>query len=408
MKILIYGINFSPELTGIGKYTGEMAEWFVEQGHQVSVITAMPYYPEWDIHENYKGKLWFTETIKGIQVHRVPLYVPKKVNSKTRILHEFSFAVNSTPFWIKKIFQKKYDLVISITPPFHITFLSLLYSKIKKTKLVNHIQDLQIDAAKELNMIQNKKILDFMFSMEKFILNKSSIISILTQGMKEKVINKGISSSKIIFLPNWVDTKTIRPMSKEESLRKEFGILPEEKVILYSGNMGRKQGLKLVIDVANELREEKNIRFVLVGSGAGKENLKNYAKERNLENISFFPLQPYDKLSNLLAVADIHLVLQKKSASDLVMPSKLTGILAAGGCAIITALPKTSLYKDTLTHDFGILCEPESQEELKQAIINALNINLNDKKQNARNYAEKFLNKNTILSKFINQISTNN
>jgi colanic acid biosynthesis glycosyl transferase WcaI len=326
------------------------------------------------------------------------------VNSKTRILHELSFVINSIPFWLRKIFSKKYNLVLSIAPPFHITFPSIVYSKIKRVKLVNHIQDLQVDAAKELNMITNKKFLKIMFSMEKYTLNNSSVVSILTSGMKNKVLEKGIPDSKIIFLPNWVDTEKIKPMGKAESLRDAFGILPEEEVILYSGNMGRKQGLDLVIKVAEELKEEKNIRFVLVGSGVGKKNLENYAKSKNLKNVSFYSLQPYEKLPMLLAIADLHLVLQKKSASDLVMPSKLSSILASGGCAIITAMPGTSLYEDTKRHNFGILCEPESKKSLKDAIISGLNSNLMEKKQNARKYAESFLNKDMILNKFLNQV----
>src|SRR4030095_13848610 len=99
MKIAVYGINYSPELTGIGKYTGEMATWFAEQGHEVHVITAMPYYPEWKVHEKYKRKLWFSEYIKGVKVFRCPLYVPKKITPLRRIIHEFSFLLSVLPVW---------------------------------------------------------------------------------------------------------------------------------------------------------------------------------------------------------------------------------------------------------------------------------------------------------------------
>ncbi len=405
MRILINGINYSPELTGIGKYTGEMAAWMAKQGYDVSVITAMPYYPEWEVHEKYKGRLWYKETVNDVKIYRCPFYVPKKVDSKKRIIHEFSFLWSSSFRWLAALFKKRYDLVITICPPFHIGISSYIYSIFKKTKLVTHIQDLQIDAAKDLNMLSNQKALNAMFKLEKFLLKKSNYISTLTPGMKERVLNKGIQDNKIIMLPNWVDINFIRPLPKDNSLREKFDIPYNDKVILYSGNMGKKQGLDLLIEVAEEYKNRTDIHFIMVGSGAEKTNLENFAIEKGLTNIKFYPLQPYEDLPALLATADIHLVLQKKEASDLVMPSKLTGILAAGGCAIVTALPGTSLYEDIKRHNMGIVCEPESKQALKEAIDTAISQDITQIKKNAREYAENYLNKDIILSRFLDQIN---
>ena len=407
MRILIYGINYAPELTGIGKYSGEMAEWFAQQGHDVSVFTAMPYYPEWAIHSEYKGKLWRKELTNGVKVYRSPLYVPKesdskkKIGSKRRILHEISFLINSSVYWTLSLFRKKYDLVICVSPPFHIGVSAVIYSKLKRAKLVTHIQDLQIDAAKDLNMLSNGMALNVMFKVEKFLLKRSNYVSTLTKGMRDRIESKGITQDKIVMLPNWVDLQAIRPLPKEQSLRSKFGIPMDDTVILYSGNMGEKQGLEIVIDVAEALKDKKNVHFVLVGSGVGQHRLETMATERKLENVKFYPLQPYVDLPALLAIADIHLVLQKKKASDLVMPSKLTGILAVGGCAIITAMPGTSLYEVTDEYNMGILCEPESAKALQKAIEDALEEDLTTIKKNAYNYAINHLNKDVILSDFV-------
>src|SRR6476620_12650937 len=160
MKILICGINYAPELTGIGKYTGEMANWLAANGHTVEIITAMPYYPQWEISKNYKKKWWHKENIDGVKVYRCPLYVPKKISAGKRIIHEFSFVLSTLPIWIKKLFSKKYDVVVSVSPPFHLGALPVLYSKLRRTKMVTHIQDLQVDVAKELKMINNKRLLN--------------------------------------------------------------------------------------------------------------------------------------------------------------------------------------------------------------------------------------------------------
>lgn len=400
MRILIYGINYAPELTGIGKYTGEMGSWLASRGHTVHAVAAMPYYPEWSIHERYKRKWWHTEHLDGVKVYRCPLYVPKNVSSLRRILHEFSFVAAVFPVWLGSFFRKKYDVVISISPPFHLGVLPFLYARIRGTKLVTHVQDLQVDAAKDLGMIRNKTFLRTLFNMERFLLKNSTAVSTISHGMQKKIAAKGIHVDQLIQFPNWVDEGSIRPLPVEQSLRPELGIPLDEQVVLYSGNLGEKQGLEIIIEVAQQLQYRSNLHFVICGSGGGRLRLEKLTLAAGLTNIRFLPLQPYEKLSALLATADIHLVLQKKSAADLVMPSKLTGILAAGGCALVTASPGTSLYEVVTNHRLGIIVEPESEQDLLTGLIAALDGNLAEYRANARLYAVEQLAKQTIMERF--------
>ncbi len=404
MKILIYGINYTPELTGIGKYTGEMCAWLASQGHDVHVITALPYYPEWTIHNNYKGKTWFKEELDGVTIYRCPLYVPQTVTSIKRIIHEFSFVAATLPIWILMLFQKRFDVVFSINPPFHLGILSLIYSKLRGVKHISHIQDLQVDAAKDLGMIKNRKALDLMFAMEKLLLSHSSAVSTISPGMQKKIEMKGIKSENVFQFPNWVDENIIFPLDKEQSLRKDFGFKDSDQIILYSGNLGEKQGLEIIIQVAEYFRLKEHVYFVISGTGGGKEKLVQLAKDSGLQNIQFHPLQPYEKLSAFLAMADVHLVLQKKSASDLVMPSKLTGILAAGGLSLVTSLPGTTLFDLIHEHNMGILVEPEVPNSLRKGIEKALFSDTTQMKTNARLYAEQNLSKVGVLGKFENKL----
>ena len=397
MKILICGINYAPEITGIGKYTGEMCNWLVENGHTVEVITAMPYYPQWEISKNYQGKWWHKEYINGVKVYRCPLYVPKKISSAKRIIHEFSFVLSTLPIWIKKLFSKKYDVVVSVSPPFHLGALPLLYSKLRRTKMVTHIQDLQVDVAKELKMINNKRLLNAMFSVEKLILKKSSAVSSISHGMLLRIREKGIAQSNCIMFPNWVDANAIRPLKKEQSLRASYGISQTDKVVLYSGNLGEKQGLENIIEAAQRFRNDDSVKFVIVGSGGGEMKLKEMVKESGLDNVRFFPLVSYDRLPNLLAMADIHLVLQKGNASDLVMPSKLTSILASGGCPLVTAHSDSTLYKVIKEYNMGLLVEPDNAMALTDGIRYALQNDLEGYRTNARYYAANHLSKDVIL-----------
>jgi len=401
LKLLVYGINYHPELTGIGKFTGEMCDWLAERGHEVNVITALPYYPKWKVYEEYKNRNFIKEVINGVNVYRVPLYLPKKVTAKTRILHELSFNFNALRYWIPAFF-KSYDAVIGICSPLQVGIFPSLYKLVRNKPFIFHIQDLQVDAAKKLGLIKNKKLLSAIERAEKFLFEKATVVSTISEGMKKKILEKGIPENKIFLLPNWVDTKFIKPLSKEESLKKEFAFKDTDKIILYSGNIGEKQGLEIVIDVAERLKERKAVYFVFCGEGAAKERLVKLAEEKRLSNIKFFPLQPYEKLPRLLAMGDVHLVVQKRAASDLVMPSKLTGILAAGGLAVVTADEGTSLYDVVKKNQIGIVTKPEDLEALYETIVYCLDNlgQLEGIKSRARQYAEDNLNKDSILKRF--------
>src|SRR5882762_6991653 len=132
MRILVYGINYHPELIGIGKYTTEMCEWLAEQENEIEVITAMPSYPNWNVHNSYRGKWWFTETINKVKIHRCPLYVPAKVTGTSRVLHEISFGLNSLVFWLPRLFRR-YDVVICIAPPLQLGLAGVVYKIFHKT-----------------------------------------------------------------------------------------------------------------------------------------------------------------------------------------------------------------------------------------------------------------------------------
>ncbi|MCU0417254.1 MAG: WcaI family glycosyltransferase [Cytophagaceae bacterium] len=393
-KILIYGINYSPELTGIGKYTGEMGAWLATQGHQVDVITAPPYYPEWRIQSEYKNKWWHTEIRDRVRVHRCPLYVPTKVNGAKRIFHEFSFGCSSSVYWFFKLF-KHYDTIFTPYPPLIIGVWPWLYRIFHpSTRWIFHIQDLQVDAAKELGLIKNKFVLSLFERVEKFWLSQATIVSSISEGMKRRILLKGISENKYHMLPNWADTEFIRPLSKAESLRSRLSIPLERKVVLYSGNLGEKQGVEILPEVAQLLPE---YLFLLAGEGASKERLTQVIQDKKLTNVRFVPLQAYKDLPSFLATADVHLVLQKKSAADLVLPSKFITLLAAGATTVVTAEPNTTLYDIIYKEKVAYLCPPEDPGTLASYIDAAMRQEDPMIPKRARAYAEVNVEKNALL-----------
>jgi len=399
MKILIYSLHFKPDLIGIGKYTSEMSDWFFNHGHEIRVITAPSYYPEWELKHRFK---WYKKEKNPYLIWRCPIYVPSQPKGFTRLIHLLSFAISSFPIMIKNITWNP-EFIISIEPPFFTTPTALLYSKLTQAKSILHIQDLEIDAAYSLSILKKGLFYKIIQKFEKFILNRFDIITTISPMMKNQIVHKGINNEKIDILPNWADTDKIHPTINNKYLYERLTIKPKQKVILYSGNIGEKQNLKIVINVAEKMQSDNTkCIFLLVGDGAAKNRLEDYVTKRNVTNIKFLPLQPIKDLGALLTMANIHLITQDKSISDYVLPSKLTNILSAGGVSIIAANPGTQLSHLVEKYELGFLIKPGSENALYKAIKHLL-INKSQYYRistNARDYAEKHLSKDIILRDF--------
>jgi len=402
MRVLIHGINYFPELTGIGKYTGEMAEWLSEKGASVRVVTAPPYYPEWRIGSGYSSAKYKFENIKGIDIWRCPLWIPKHKTGFKRILHLLSFAVSSLPILLKQIFWKP-NVIIVIEPAFFCVPISLMVAKLSGAKSWLHIQDFEIDAGFEMEFLSGKVLYRLIKHIEKFIMKSFDCISTISRKMMERLVDNKIPSEKCVFFPNWVDIEKICPLNACEFFRKEWGVEDDAVIVLYAGNMGEKQGLEIILDTAKKLEDEPNIQFVLCGNGAARERLARTAD--GMKNIRFLPIQPLEKFNQLLNTADIHLLPQRRDTEDLVMPSKLTGIFACGGIVIATARKDTELANVVLKAG-GMVCTPGDSSKMSKLIKNLSTNRLlhSEKRISARNYAISNLSKEKILNNFYNEL----
>jgi colanic acid biosynthesis glycosyl transferase WcaI len=406
MRILIVGINYAPELTGIGKYTTEAAEWLAARGHEVRVICAPPYYPYWRVQKPYSSWAYSHETIAGAGVFRCPVWVPQRPTGFKRIIHLGSFALSSIPACIFQLFWKP-DIVIAIEPPLFGAAVALFGAKVMRAKSWLHIQDFELDAAMGLGMIPGW-LARGMGIFERWFMGKFDRVSTISNAMMERIRQKGVSSDKVGLFPNWVDCGALRPLERGDSMRAEWGIPNDTKVVLYAGNIGKKQGLELLFPVAQAfLAKRPDVLFIIVGEGAAKVDLERVVFEKGLTNIIFKPLQPIEKLGALLATADVHLVLQLQGAADLVMPSKLTGILAAGGAVLATAEEATELYKVVTQNEVGRVVQPGSSEGVEmgiEAMLDDLTL-LQRCQHNARKFAETNLHKESILWDFERELS---
>lgn len=401
MKILFYGINFAPELTGIGKYTGEMAQWFAEQGHEVRVITAPPYYPAWKVSEGYQNA-YVTEQWNGVTVYRTPLWVPAQPSGGKRLVHLASFALSSLPTLFKQ-WAWKPDVVWTVEPALMCAPATVVFAKLNGAKSWLHVQDYEVNAAFDMGLIKAKWLRGFIEKCERLLIRCFDRVSSISGQMLKLAHAKGIDEQNIISFPNWVDISAIQPLKHVSPYRNELKIGDDKIVALYSGNMGGKQGLEILAEVARIVAEQKNenIQFVFCGNGAGRAELEQACI--GLNNVMFLDLQPFERLDELLGLADIHLLPQRADAADLVMPSKLTGMLASGKSVIATATADTELgHVITQGAQCGLIVEPENGQAFAQAII-LLSKDAESRKKygkNGRHYAETSLSKDKILKQF--------
>jgi colanic acid biosynthesis glycosyl transferase WcaI len=401
VKILIHQANYAPEPTGIGKYTGEMGEWLAARGHDVRVVAAPPHYPAWRVEKGYSARAYRRERVVGTDVWRCPVWIPARPTGLKRLLYQGSFAASSSPVVLRQI-QWRPDVIIVVEPSLACVPSALLAARLCGAKAWLHIQDFELDAALDLGLLGGHRAQRALYGIEKFLMRRFDGISTITKAMRHKVVAKGASEDRTYVVPNWANLESVRPMRRENEAREEFGAGPDDLLVMYAGNMGEKQGLEVVLDAADMLRGRTEIKFALIGDGASQERLEQAAKERGLENVRFFPVQPFGRLSLALAAGDIHLVVQRREAADLVMPSKLTNILAAGRPCLATTDEGTALYDVLNEHRCGIITEPGNTKELAEGIVTLANdARMRERLGiNAREYAESYLRKDKILADF--------
>ena len=401
MRVLLYGLNFSPELTGIGKYSGELAEALCGAGHEVRVVTAPPYYPGWRIWKQYRGVGYRKEASSSqLTVIRCPLWVPSRPTGFTRLIHLLSFANTSLPVLMLQRCWRP-EAVIVIVPTMFCVPGAILAFLGSRAKRIVHMQDLEIDAAFELGLIRGKALRSWVIRMECWLLNRFEVVSSISQKMLERLSEKGVSESKLVLLPNWIHTDRVQPGSTMTSYRFDWG-LEGRIVALYSGSMGEKQGIEVLMEAAARLENNESIRFVICSEGPAFQRVKS--QYGHLSNVIWHGLVPPEQLNELLNTADIHLLPQRGGAADLVMPSRLTGMLAGGRPVVATAAPGTQI--DEVVGSLGVVVLPEDPAALALAIEKLANNKALREELGAaaRIYAMENLSGKAILSRFEQQL----
>lgn len=399
MRLSIVSINYAPERTGIGVYTAGMAEFLAARGHEVVVHSGFTYYPEWEKPPADRGRLYRREKVKGVDLRRSYLYVPRRPTALKRIIHEFSFVATAS---IAYLLAPRADRTVIILPPLALGSAIALIAKLKGSPTILHVQDLQPDAAVELGMLKPGLLTRILYALERLNYRLVDKVSTISEGMRRKILGKGVPLEKTILFRNWANDDTVRPGDRMTPLRAEWGLAQGDFVVLYSGNLGRKQGLDSLLEAASLLRDRPDVKIVIVGNGAEQPELVEKARTMSLANVMFHPLQPIERLSELLATADVSVIPQKRAVTDIVLPSKLCNILASERPVVAAAPPTSDLAMILRDGNCGILVEPEDGRQMAEAIrtLAADRARASMLAGNGRRYAEANLLQSAVIGRF--------
>lgn len=368
MRVLLIGLNYLPESTSIGPYTADLAVHLKQCGHEVTVSTGFPTAPQWKVWDGYQGRWWMRETIDGVPVKRTYLYVPKQPRKALqRILFDCSFALSAL---IGNLFSPRADLIIVISPPLQIGLTGWILGLLNRAPCFFHIKDLVPDAAIAVGALREGSWpVRLAHAMERFVYRRMAGIGVITPGFATNLIRKGVPKEKIALLPDYIDTSFIQPGPMANEFRAAHGISPETFLVMYSGSVALKQGLRTFVETAAELQAEGDIVFYLIGEGPYLDELKSLAATLNLTNLRFLPLQPRATLAQQLGAANALVVTQTKAVTDIVFPGKLLYYMAAGRpiLAAVSAQSETGTFIGE--NSVGLVVPPEDPRSLAQSIL---------------------------------------
>lgn len=396
MRILIHGINFHPEPTGIGKYSGEMAAELAAMGHEVRVVAAPPYYPDWRIGEGWRNG-YSRHDWKGVDVWRTPLWVPAQPSGLKRILHLCSFSLAALPALARQVFWRP-DVVMVVAPALTSAPGGWLTARLSGARCWLHVQDFEVDAAFELGLISaTGTVRKVITGIEQWLLQRFDRVSTISWRMLDRTRAKGVERDRLVFLPNWVSDQAARPFTGTSQYRKELGVAEDAIVALFSGTLGGKQGLDLLPRVAELIRQHPKLVMVICGDGVMKPHLEQACA--GMSNVRMLPLQPAERLAELLHTADIHMLPQNPGAADLVMPSKLSGMLGSGRPVVTTTEPGTELAH--VVSECGTVVPPGDEQAFAKALIElADDADLRRRLgRKANEYAQKHLIRSVVLGR---------
>ena len=364
--VLVVGINFAPEPTGIAPYTTGIAEYLAERARSVTVLTGVPHYPSWSVPPGYRWMLRCSEDSRldnsaGLTVRRLRHHVPRKQTALTRAAYEFSFLANA---WSVRI-KHAPAVVIAVTPSLGGAVAGARLARRHGAKLLVVVQDLMAKAATQSGIRGGRSAAGPTATLERYALRNADRVAIVTESFRPQVSAYGVPVDRIALLPNWTHIEPAT-LSREQA-RKELGWPVEPFTVVHTGNIGLKQDLGNLVECARVMRHEPGYRFVIVGDGSQREPVRALAA--GLGNVVF--VDPLDDVAypKALAAADVLLLNERPGVADMSLPSKLTSYLSAERPVLAAVAPAGAAAQELgATDGAAMSVEPGHPGEMAAAL----------------------------------------
>ena len=402
MHILFITDNFPPEVNAPASRTFEHCREWVRAGHQLTIITCAPNFPAGKVFNGYKNKLWQTEEIDGIHVVRVWSYITANSGFIKRILDYISFM---PPAVLASFFVRKPDLVIGTSPQFFTVCAAYLVSRIKRIPFVFELRDIWPESIKAVGAMNDSIVIKLLEKIELFLYRKAELIISVTHTFKKTLIGRGVDAEKIKVITNGVDISRFSKADKDISLVSQFE-LQGKFVAGYVGTHGMAHHLETILEAALIAQENNDdIKFLLLGNGARKQELVELAKKMGLTNMIFIDSVPKDDVARYWSLLDVSIIhLKKIDLFASVIPSKLFECMAMGIPVLHGVMGESAEIVES--NQMGFVFEPENEQQLYELLIKLKeNADIYQRLQKQAIKASKKYDRSVLANQFLKLLS---
>ena len=363
MKLVVLAPHFAPDVAPTGAVVTRIVEELGGRGHHLEVVTSLPWYRDHAVEPGYAGRLFRYEDTPWGRITRIhPFPGSDKRNLVRRAAGYAAFTALAATFGGR---GRPVDAVLGVSPPLTLAAAARTVASRRKAVFVFNVQDIYPDVAVELGALTNRRLIAASYRLERWSYDKADAVTVLSEDLRDNISRKTTHPDKVRVIPNFVDTSWITPSERSNPYRREFG-LEGKTVVMYAGNVGLSQGLGIVIEAAVALSYEEDLVFVINGAGADRAALQK--KARGLPNVRFVDIQPPERLPEVLAAADIHLVTLKRGLARSSVPSKTYSILAAGRPLLASVDEGSEVAGVVDRAGAGVAVPPEDPEAFTKAL----------------------------------------
>ncbi len=392
MRLLVIGPHFPPDVAPTGEVLGGIVGGITDAGHRVDVVTSLPWYLRNRVEPEWSGRLARTETVDWGKITRLHPFPTDKRNVPARALAFGAFTIEAS---VAALRGPRPDGVLVMSPPLSLAEAGWVAARRWRVPFVFNVQDIFPDVAIAVGSLTNERIIRVARTVERQCYRRADAVTVLSQELAANVTAKLEASgaghgTEVRVIPNFVDCEAIRPGPRDNGYRRELG-LGDETVVMYAGNIGFSQSVELLVEAARRMTDRDDVVFVVNGGGSGRAELERRAE--GLPNVRFVGYQPAERLPEVLAAADLHVVPLRRGLGSSSVPSKLYSILAAGRPVLASIDPGTEVSRVLETAGAGVSVAPDDQGAFDRALGEMLadRETLAEQGRSGRTFVEKWL-----------------